>query len=157
MGLVPIGVLDSFDSNLLFSKEQLSVPNLSRQIILPLAALQANPPSSNMSQPIVIAFHLTWTAYGYWLPNDPRGSMSSSVASDVIAELGELHFGRKRVQPAGWLVKEFRERAAEMLKFPILRFTAEDVGNIAASLSEVVRQQQNTCYACAIMPDHHAG
>ena len=24
--------------------------------------------------PIVIAHHLIWTAYGWWLPNDPRGS-----------------------------------------------------------------------------------
>ena len=22
--------------------------------------------------PIVIAYHLVWTAYGTWLPNDPR-------------------------------------------------------------------------------------
>ena len=41
--------------------------------------------------PIVIAYHLIWTAYGWWLPNDPRGSMSRCIASDVIAELGELH------------------------------------------------------------------
>ena len=48
---------------------------------------------------MVIAYHLIWTAYGWWLPNDPRGSMSELIASDIIAELGELHYGRKRVQP----------------------------------------------------------
>ena len=40
---------------------------------------------------MVIGYHLIWTAYGWWLPNDPRGSMSRLIRSDIIAELGELH------------------------------------------------------------------
>jgi hypothetical protein len=75
-----------------------------------------------MSQPIVIGYHLTWTAYGFWLPNDPRDSMSHCIACDVLAELGELHYGRKQVQPAGRVIREFRQRAADILKFPILPF-----------------------------------
>jgi hypothetical protein len=39
-------------------------------------------------RPIVIAHHLIWTNYGWWLPNDPRGSLSRTIASDLIAELG---------------------------------------------------------------------
>ena len=94
-----------------------------------------------MSKPIVIAYHLTWTAYGFWLPNDPRGSMSKTIASDVIAELGELHNGRKRIQPAGWEVRDFRNRAEEVLKFPILRFMPADIDIIACAMSEVIHQQ----------------
>jgi len=45
-----------------------------------------------MSRPIVIAYHLIWIAYGRWLPKDPRGSTSRSIASDIITALGELHF-----------------------------------------------------------------
>jgi hypothetical protein len=37
-----------------------------------------------MLRPIVVAHHLIWTAYGWWLPNDPRGSMSNFVSSEVI-------------------------------------------------------------------------
>ncbi len=47
-------------------------------------------------RPWSFAHHLIWTAYGWWLPNDSRGSMSRFIASDPIAELGELHHGRKR-------------------------------------------------------------
>ena len=54
--------------------------------------------NTSMPRPIVIAHHLVWTSYGWWLPNDPRGSMSSNIATDVISQLGELHFGRKKVQ-----------------------------------------------------------
>src|SRR5688500_14963575 len=46
---------------------------------------------------MVLAYHLVWVAYGWWLPNDPRGSMSSAIASDVIADLGDIHYGRKKL------------------------------------------------------------
>ena len=48
-----------------------------------------------MPQPIVITHHLIWTAYGWWLPNDPRGSGSKTVRNPSLAQLGNLHFGRK--------------------------------------------------------------
>ena len=107
-----------------------------------------------MEKPIVIAYHLTWTAYGFWLPNDPRGSMSRYIASDVIPELGELYYGRKRIQPAGRVVRKFRERAEEVLKFSIQRLSADDVNAVAGAFAEAVREHVYTCYACAIMPDH---
>jgi len=47
------------------------------------------------------------TAYGWWLPNDLRGSGSSLVRSDTLADLGKLHFGRKKIQPAGQLIRDF--------------------------------------------------
>ncbi len=103
---------------------------------------------------MVIAYHLIWTAYGYWLPNDPRGSMSKTIACDVIAELGALHHGRKRVQPSAREVREFRERAKSALKFPLLDFTVSDFPVIAESLAEAIIEHNYTCYACAIMPDH---
>src|SRR5438552_4691775 len=104
-----------------------------------------------MSNPIVIAHHLIWVVYGMWLPNDPRGSMSRYIASDVIAELGELHYGRKRIQPAGRVVRQFRERAEEILKYPVQRLSADDVNAVAGAFAEAIREHVYTCYACAIM------
>ncbi len=71
-----------------------------------------------MRNPIVIAHHLIWTAYGHWLPNDPRGSGSFGIRNDVLAELGELHYGRKRIQPPGVVVREFLDESADALKHP---------------------------------------
>lgn len=71
---------------------------------------------------MVIGHHLIWTVYGYWLPNDPRGSHSRVIRNDVIADLGEVHHGRKRVQPAGSVVQRFREQAMQVLKHPLLTF-----------------------------------
>jgi REP element-mobilizing transposase RayT len=107
-----------------------------------------------MTQPLVIAYHLIWTAYGWWLPNDPRGSGSKRVCSNVIAELGELHHGRKKVQPAGREVQQFYQQAEGILKYPLLTLDASARDEIAYAFGQVIEDQRYTCYACAIMPDH---
>src|SRR5436309_3221298 len=107
-----------------------------------------------MPQPLVIAYHLVWTVYGRWLPNDPRGCGSQTIRRDVIAELGELHFGRKRVQPTGRDVREFYHRARAVLHHPLLTIDDRLRQEIAAAFAQVIADQCYTCYACAIMPDH---
>src|SRR6478609_8214101 len=102
-----------------------------------LSRKRQNEPDA-MPQPLVIAYHLIWTAYGWWLPNDPRGSGSSEVHGDIIAELGKLHYGRKRVQPAGREVREFYERAARALAYPLLTFDEPGRIQIAAAFADVI-------------------
>jgi REP element-mobilizing transposase RayT len=103
---------------------------------------------------MIYGYHLLWTAYGWWLPNDPRGSMSQRVLAENIIDLGELHYGRKKIQPAGWVLNQFREAAALVLRHEVLRFEAEQVAVIANAFSQVIRENTYTCYACAIMPEH---
>jgi REP element-mobilizing transposase RayT len=103
---------------------------------------------------MVIAHHLIWTAYGYWLPNDPRGSMSKAIACDVITELGELHYGRKKVQPSAREIQEFRDQSRSALKHPLLDFHPKEFSIVADALAEAIQEHKYTCYACAIMPDH---
>lgn len=107
-----------------------------------------------MPNPIVIAYHLIWTAYGWWLPNDPRGSGSHTIASDVLAQLGELHYGRKKVQPFGRAVRAFYDEAKDLLKYPLLTFDEAQRAIIAQAFAATIERQNYTCYACAIMPDH---
>lgn len=107
-----------------------------------------------MPRPLVIGYHLIWTGYGWWLPNDPRGSGSKTVATDVIAELGELHYGRRAVQPSSKAIREFYRQARVVLKFPLLMLDAGQREYIAAGFAEEISRQRYTCYACAVMPDH---
>ncbi|MCI0335484.1 MAG: transposase [Planctomycetes bacterium] len=102
----------------------------------------------------VIAYHLIWTNYGTWLGNDPRGSGSQTVYTPVLAELGEVHFGRKKLQPVRSKVREFYKSAEPRLKFDVIRFDEQKRSQIANSFGEIVRKHQYTCYACAIMSDH---
>ena len=103
---------------------------------------------------MVLAHHLIYVAYGWWLPNDPRGSMSHHIRNDVIAELGGLHHGRKKVQPASRDIRAFYESARQLLQFPLLTFARREVDAIARAFEQVVRAECYTCYACAIMKDH---
>ena len=103
---------------------------------------------------MIAGYHLIWTAYGWWLPNDPRGSMSQELRRADIADLGELHYGRKRIQPAGEVVREFYDAARGILKNTLLKFTPEEIEVIAGAFAEVIAHRAYTCYACAIMPDH---
>ncbi|HXG11980.1 MAG TPA: transposase [Gemmataceae bacterium] len=105
-------------------------------------------------QPLVIAHHLIWTAYGWWLPNDPRGSGSREIRKEAIAELGQLHQGRKRLQPAGRVVRQFYERAAALLQHPLLPLDEAAREEVGRAFRQVIDEQRYTCYGCAIMPDH---
>ncbi len=107
-----------------------------------------------MSRAIVIAHHLIWTAYGWWLPNDPRGSSSRTLRSDIIGELGTLHEGRRQVQPASHEIRTFYAAAADWLRHELLLFDRACVDGIAAAFADVIARERYTCYACAVMPDH---
>jgi REP element-mobilizing transposase RayT len=104
--------------------------------------------------PLVAGFHLIWTPYGWWLPNDPRGSSSHEIRVERIAELGELHQGRKPDRILSAELRAFYEKAAATLQHELLTFTESDISLIAQGLRCAVTNQRYTCYACAIMPDH---
>jgi REP element-mobilizing transposase RayT len=103
---------------------------------------------------MVAGFHLIWTAYGWWLPNDPRGSSSQEIRVEKLTQLGEVHYGRKPVQPAGRVIQEFYQKARGLLYHPLLTFEDCDIKSIAESFARVIAERHYTCYACAIMPDH---
>jgi len=103
---------------------------------------------------MIAGYHLIWAVYGWWLPNDPRGSMSREIRSAAIAGLGELHYGRKRIQPAGHVMREFHEAARDVLKYPLLELSRIEIEVVGSSFAEVIRSRNYTCYACAILPDH---
>jgi REP element-mobilizing transposase RayT len=107
-----------------------------------------------MAQPIVIAHHLVWTVYGSWLPNDPRGSGSDELRNPILVGLGELHKGRKAVQPNGRRIREFYDEAKPLLQHPISTMDETQRQLVGESLGEVVRREAYTCWACAVMPDH---
>lgn len=103
---------------------------------------------------MVIAHHLMWTLYGWWLPNDPRGSTSHTIRCDPLKDLGELHLGRRRMQPAGRDIHSFYEQAAGHLQHDLLSFAPNEFPVVADAFNGAIRRCGYTCYALAIMPDH---
>ena len=108
-----------------------------------------------MTRPIIIAHHLIWTVYGWWLPNDPRGSGSNEVAADILKSLGELHRGRKKIQPTGVDIGTFYANAESLLKFPLLKFgSAEITASIAQAIEATIEKHR---YTCVTPMRNHAG
>src|SRR4051794_39870774 len=107
-----------------------------------------------MASPIVIAHHLIWTLYGWWLPNDPRGSCSHVLRNDLLRDLGELHYGRKRLQPASRDIRAFYDQVRPLLKHPLLDLSGNAIHSVARGFAEAIRAYGYTCYAGAILFDH---
>src|ERR1700720_2501086 len=95
---------------------------------------------------MVAGFHLIWTAYGWWLPNDPRGSSSREIRVEKIAQLGERHYGRKRCQPSGSEIREFYRPAGDALLHQPHTMYDEDITLIAAAFQRVINDRRYTCY-----------
>jgi hypothetical protein len=105
-------------------------------------------------QPLIIGYHIMWTLYGWWLPNDPRGSTSRTIRNDLFSDLGQLHFGRKTIQPAGRDLHDFYQQAESRLQYELLALSPNQFELVAAALGSAIEKSEYTCYACAIMPDH---
>ncbi len=105
-------------------------------------------------QPIIIGHHIMWTLYGWWLPNDPRGSTSRILRNDLLTELGQLYFGRKSIQPASHDLRIFYQQAQSLLEHELCTFLPREFDMVASAIGSAIQEYGYTCYACAIMPDH---
>ena len=104
----------------------------------------------------VFAYHLIITAYGFWLPNDPRGSWSDFVRSWELFLFGgpatrtqvrrslarEPHDVAKRLEAKRHLVRE-----------PVV-FTGVQARAIARGFASYVERSGLVIYACSILPKH---
>lgn len=102
----------------------------------------------------VIAHHLVLMGYGHWLPNDIRGSGSDEIRKELLEALGEIHHGRKRVQPARTELKDFHRQAEPLLEQDVLWFDGRMRTTIAQSFASTAANFGYTIWACAVMRNH---
>ncbi len=102
---------------------------------------------------MVHGYHVIFGAYGFWLPNDPRGSYSDFVGKWELLRFGPATktLTRKELSPA-----EEAERLAakQALRFPPVQFTGLQAQAIGAGFADSARQGRFTIWACAILPEH---
>src|SRR5213078_2200150 len=90
---------------------------------------------------MVIGFHLIITPYGFWLPNDPRGSWSDFVGAWEL-----LRYGRATtVTTHRSLAKvphdpDLRRAAKRALKYPAVRFSPRQIRSIAKGFARAARE-----------------
>ena len=100
---------------------------------------------------MVIAYHLIISAYGFWLPNEERGSWSDFVRAYELAVFGPATKLDTRRSIAGRpFDRERRGRMIDALSHDPVRFT----GVQAKCIAEGFAATGYPIHACAIMPDH---
>jgi REP element-mobilizing transposase RayT len=102
-----------------------------------------------------IAYHVTLSTYGFWLPNDPRGSWSTEVRSPGLRPFGPATTvsDRRSVAHATHNIT-LRLRAKKSLKYPAVRFDGLQALSVANGFAKQVRKSGYIIHACAILPSH---
>ena len=104
---------------------------------------------------MVIAYHVILSAYGFWLPNDDRGSWSDFVRRYELLQFGDATKTNHRRSVADrHFDRAKREAARAALMFPPVVLTGAQAVVIAAAFADGCRRSGFVILACAIMPDH---
>jgi len=104
---------------------------------------------------MILAFHAIFSAYGFWLPNDPRGSWSDFVRKWDLVKHGRAtktnaHFAWASVPHD----RQHRLDAKADLDYPPVVFSDQQICIIARGFNNAITDAQYQVHACAIMPDH---
>jgi REP element-mobilizing transposase RayT len=103
----------------------------------------------------VIAYHAIFSAYGFWLPNDPRGSWSDEVWAKHLQRFGDSTKTDSRRSVAGRPHDgDVRREAKLALHHPAVLFNGLQARAIGRGFADIVPKLCLEVLACAIMPDH---
>jgi len=105
--------------------------------------------------PIILGAHIILSTYGFWLPNDPRGSWSDYVGKPELFNLGRA----TKVQTAKSVAHvphdaHARRAAKKLLEYPPVRFTGRQALAIAEGFRQAIREGDYIIHACCILPTH---
>jgi len=100
--------------------------------------------------------HLCWGTYGFWLPNDPRGSGSETVWADHLKPFGDATFAadRKRSRAKTGHDRQQRWAAKRALMRPPVLFDGYQAKCAALAFGEVLAEEEIPVWACTVLPDH---
>ena len=100
-------------------------------------------------------YHLIMTAYGFWLPNDPRGSWSDFVWAWELRKFGAAtKTNEKRSLAHDPHDRTVRMAAKQALKFPPVRFDQLQRGAIVDGFAAAVRERGYILHAGCVGHDH---
>ena len=104
---------------------------------------------------MVLGYHTIMTMYGFWLPNDPRGSWSDFVRSWELFRFGKA----TKVTTSRSLARvehdQARRRAAKSaLTYPPVVLTGRQAGAVGRGFAQAGRDAAYVIHACSILPQH---
>ena len=105
---------------------------------------------------MIHGYHLILTMYGFWLPNDPRGSWSDFVRKWELVRFGSAtkRLERRTLDELTEAERRDREAAKKALKYPAVSINGKQALSIAAGFREKAQKSNYTIWACSILPEH---
>ena len=104
---------------------------------------------------MVLAHHAIFTAYGFWLPNDPRGSWSTEVWAQHLRPFGNATKTQERRSLAHDAHdRELRLAAKRAMNYPAVKFEGAQAVAVGNGFDQILAILQARVLACAIQPDH---
>lgn len=104
----------------------------------------------------MLGWHLIFSTYGFWPPNDERGSGSSRVRTQHVFEAGgeatKVHTTHSVASRPFDRDRQRRIKAA--LKYPPVVLSGFQARAVARGIAAVCPKVGLAIHACAIMPDH---
>jgi len=105
---------------------------------------------------MIHGYHVILPTYGFWLPNDPRGSWSEFVWRWEL-----VRFGRASRSPVHRTLEELspaelaqRDAARKSLKYPPVTLTGLQAQAVGRGFALKCRKSNYTIWACSILPEH---
>ena len=103
----------------------------------------------------MLGYYLCFSAYGFWLPNDPRGSWSTAVWVPHLRRYGKA----TKVTTGRSLAHRRHDHARRLqakthLKYPAVQLTGVQARAVGRGFSQILALLQLAAYACSILPDH---
>jgi REP element-mobilizing transposase RayT len=104
----------------------------------------------------MLGLHLIFSTYGFWPPNDPRGSGSTRVRAAHIYQVGGEATKVHTTQSVAGRPHDERLRRAvkESLKYPPVRLTGLQAQAVGKGFAAICPKIGLVVHACAILPDH---
>ena len=105
---------------------------------------------------MIHGYHVILTAYGFWLPNDPRGSWCDFVGRWELLKYGRARRTMDRKSLADLTPTELAQRdaAQKALLYPAVSLTNEQIVSVAGGFADAATKSNYSIWACAIMPEH---
>jgi REP element-mobilizing transposase RayT len=104
---------------------------------------------------MVLGSHVIFSAYGFWLPNDPRGAWSDFVGAWELFRFGKATKTEERRSVAQRPHdRAAREAAKQELIRPAVQFSGLQAQIIGNGFKNAIEQHGLTIWACSILPEH---
>lgn len=104
---------------------------------------------------MIQGYHLIFGMYGFWLPNDPRGSWSDYVRSYELTRYGSAtKTTARRSVAAKKHDHELRLAAKTALNYDAIKLTGIQARSVGHGFADYLARTQVQVWACAILPDH---